>query len=386
ARGAVRIGLANLAGPRSAARTAAPAIGLGVGLLAAVVLIQSSLLRQVAEIAPKTAPALVFTEIPGAEAARFDRVVAAAFGTPLTADTYLRAPFFTGRIVRIHGEPVNRKAVDERERWAYDNDISISAIGPEPKDPQIVEGRWWPADYAGPPLLAMEVEAARAGGLKVGDAVTLLVLGREIEAKLAVLRKVEMSGFGANFPLILTPSALEGAELRHVAIAKADREQEARVTRALGVDFPEVNVISVREQLEAATGLFDRLALAIRAAAAVAALAGLLVLAGAIAARAQARVREASILKVLGAARWQVLGAYVLEYGAVGLIAGAAGVALGALAAWPVVTQVFKAQWAVDWSGVFLLVSGAALLAGLGGVAASLHALARRPAAALRTE
>ena len=89
---------------------------------------------------------------------------------------------------------------------------------------------------------------------------------------------------------------------------------------------------------------------------------------------------------MLGAARWQVLGAYVLEYGAVGLIAGAAGVALGALAAWPVVTQVFKAQWAVDWSGVFLLVSGAALLAGLGGVAASLHALARRPAAALRTE
>ncbi|WP_374576669.1 ABC transporter permease [Phenylobacterium sp.] len=386
ARGAMRIGLANLAGPRSAARTAAPAIGLGVGLLAAVVLIQSSLLRQVAEIAPKTAPALVFTEIPGGEVARFDRVVAAAFGTPLTADTYLRAPFFTGRIVRIHGKPVNRKAVDERERWAYDNDISISAIGPQPKDPQIVEGRWWPADYAGPPLLAMEVEAARGGGLKVGDAVMLSVLGREIEAKLAVLRKVEMGGFGANFPLILTPSALEGADLRHVAIAKASREQEARVTRALGADFPEVNVISVREQLEAATGLFDRLALAIRAAAAVAALAGLLVLAGAIAARAQARVREASILKVLGAARWQVLGAYVLEYGAVGLIAGAAGVALGALAAWPVVTQVFKAQWAVDWSGVFLLVSGAALLAGLGGVSASLHALARRPAAALRTE
>ncbi len=50
--------------------------------------------------------------------------------------------------------------------------------------------------------------------------------------------------------------------------------------RALGRDFPEVNVISVREQLEAATELFDRLALAVRGAAAVAALAGLLVLTG----------------------------------------------------------------------------------------------------------
>ena len=385
-RGSVRMGLANLAGPRSAARTAAPAIGLGVGLLASVVLIQSSLLRQVSEIAPKTAPAMVFTEIPGARAAEFDQVVAAAFGEPLTVENYLRAPFLTGRIVALNGKPVDTKAIAEGERWAYDNDISISAIGPEPPSADVVEGRWWPDAYTGPPLLAMEIEAAKAGGLKVGDTVTLSVLGREIEARLAALREVDVGGFGASFPLVLTPSALEGAELRHVAIAKGGEDQEARVIRALGRDFPEVNVISVREQLEAATELFDRLALAIRGAAAVAALAGLLVLTGAIAARAQARTREASILKVLGASRLQILSAYVLEYGAVGVIAGLTGVGLGCLAAWPVVTLVFKADWAVDWTGVAALVGGAAVLAGLGGVLASLHALAKRPAAALRAE
>ena len=184
----------------------------------------------------------------------------------------------------------------------------------------------------------------------------------------------------------MTPSALAGADLRQVAIAKASKAQEAAVIRALGRDFPEVNVISVREQLEAATDLFDRLALAIRGAAAVAALAGLFVLAGAIAARAQARTREAAILKALGASRGQILAAYVLEYGAVGVIAGAAGVALGYAAAWPVVTLVFQAQWSVDWSGVAALVGGAALIAALGGLAASLQALSKRPAAALRAE
>ncbi len=385
-RGSLRMGLANLAGPRSAARTAAPAIGLGVGLLAAVVLIQSSLLRQVAEVAPKTAPAMVFTEIPGSRVAEFDRVVGTAFGEKLTVDNYLRAPFLTGRIIALNGKPVDRKAIAEKERWAYDNDISISAIGAEPPSAEVIEGRWWPAAYAGPPLLAMEIEAAKAGGLKVGDTVTLSVLGRDIEAKLAVLRKVDVGGFGASFPLVLTPSSLDGADLRHVAIAKGGKAQEASAIRALGREFPEVNVISVREQLEAATDLFDRLALAIRGAAAVAALAGLLVLTGAIAARAQARTREASILKVLGASRLQILSTYVLEYGAVGIIAGLTGVALGCLAAWPVVTLVFKADWAVDWTGVAALVGGAALMAGLGGVLASLHALAKRPAAALRAE
>ena len=385
-RGSLRIGLANLAGPRSAARTATPAIGLGVALLAAVVLIQSSLLSQVATIAPKTAPALVFTEIPGDRTAQFDTDVRQAFGAPLTADNYLRAPFATGRIVRVKGQPVDVKTIKDGERWAYDNDITLSAIGPEPPEANILSGKWWAADYDGPPLIAMEAKAAAGAGLKVGDEITVSVLGREIDAKIAVLRHVDLAGFGPGFPLILDPHALEGAPLSNVAIAKASRAQEAAVIKALGRDFPAVNVISVREQLEAATDLFERLALAVRGAAAVAALAGLLVLAGAIAAGARARAREAATLKVLGAARGQILAAYGVEYGAVGLIAGVAGVALGYAAAWPVVVKVFDATWTVDWGGVAALIGGAAGFAAAGGLLAAMQALSRRPAPVLRAE
>ena len=386
ARGPLRIGLANLAGPHSAARTASPAIGLGVALLAAVVLIQSSLLAQVSEVAPRTAPALVFTDIPGERSAEFDAAVARAFGQPLTPKNYLREPFVTGRITRVRGAPVDPARIPRADRWAYDSDITMSAIGARPDGAGILEGRWWPATYAGPPLLALDIEAAKGARIKLGDAVTLSVLGRDIEARVAVLRRVDFGGFGASFPLVLTPSAFAGADLRQVAIAKASKAQEAAVTQALGAGFPQVNVISVREQLEAATELFDHLALAVRSAAAVAALAGLLVLTGAIAARARARTREAAILKVLGASRAQILAAYVLEYGAVGVIAGAAGVALGYAAAWPVVVKVFKAQWSLDWAGVAALLAAAALVSGVGGLLAAFQALSKRPAPALRAD
>jgi putative ABC transport system permease protein len=386
ARGPARIGLANLAGPHSAARTASPAIGLGVGLLACVVLIQSSLLAEVSEVAPRTAPALVFTDVPGDQAQAFDRTVAAAFGQPLTSANYLRAPFLTGRIVKVRGAVIDPKSLPQRERWAYDNDVSLSALGPEPPNPGITAGHWWAANYAGPPLLALDEDVARGARIKVGDAVTLSVLGNEIETRVAALRKVEFGSFGASFPLVTTPSAFQGAVLHQVAIAKASRAQEARVTRALAANFPEVNVISVRDQLETATALFDKVAIAVRGAAAVAALAGLLVLAGAIAARARERVREAATLKVLGASRAQILAAYVLEYGAVGAVAGMAGVALGYAAAFPVVTHVFEAHWSVDWAGVAALLAGAAALAGIGGVLAAFQALSKRPAPALRTE
>lgn len=386
ARGAVRIALANLAGPRSAARTAAPAIGLGVALLAAVVLIQSSLLRQISIVAPQTAPSLVFTEIQGDRAAAFDAEVARAYGRPLTTDTYLRAPFMTGRIMAVRGEPIDIATIPQNAKWAYDNDISVSAIGPEPPNAGILKGRWWPADYSGPPLVAMGRDPAAGKNIRIGDPITIQVLGSEIEAKVAVIRNVDFGSFGASFPLVLTPNALEGAVPRQVAIAKASKAEEQRVIRMLGADFPEVNVISVREQLEAATELFDKVALAVRGAAAVALMAALLVLAGGIAARAQERTREAATLKVLGASRVQVLSAYVIEYGLVGLIAGAAGVGLGYAAAWPVVVLVFEAKWSVDWGGVATLLGGASALAATGGLLASFQALSKRPAPALRSE
>ncbi len=384
ARGATRLGLANLAGPGSAARTASPAVGLGVALLAAVVLIQSSLLSEVREVAPRTAPSLVFTEIPADSGPRFDAEVAAALG-PLTTDNYLRMPLFSGRVTAVKGRPVVRR---RGERLDFDMQMSVAGAPPQgtTRSLGVVSGAWWPADYAGPPLASISEGMAEAGRLKVGDEMTVSALGADIQARVASIRRVDVGAFGPSFQVILDPHALAGAALRQIAIAKTDKAGEERVLRRLGQSFPEVDVISVREQLEAATDLFDRLALAVRGAAAVAALAGVLVLAGAIAAGARARAREAALLKVLGAARGQVLMAYAVEYGAVGLIAGAAGVALGAAAAWPVVVKVFEARWSVDWAGVVALAGGAMLLAGLGGTLAALQALAKRPAPVLRAE
>jgi putative ABC transport system permease protein len=385
-RGMLRIGLANLAGPGSAARTAAPAIGLGLALVSAVVLVQSSLIDQVAKVAPRSAPSLVFTGIPPDRAVAFDREVEAAAGRPLDRASYLRAPFFSGRIVAVNGATIDTARMDPADRWAYDHDIGMSALGAQPHEAGVVRGAWWGADYAGPPLAAVSVDVAKGARLKLGDRVDLDILGRRITARVAVLRHVDVAGFGASFPVILDPAALAGAQLKTVAIARVSPQAESRITRALGADFPQVNVISVREALAEVAQIFDRLALAVRAAAGVAALAGLLVLAGAIAARAPARAREAAVLKVLGATPLQILCAYGVEYGVVGLIAGLAGAALGWAAAWPLVTQVFRAAWSVDVGGLLAVILGSAALAGAGGIIAAAAALGRRPAPVLRAD
>ncbi|MEN5362387.1 ABC transporter permease [Brevundimonas intermedia] len=383
--GSVRLGLANLAGPRSAARTASPAIGLGVALLAMVVLIQSSLLGQITEVAPRSAPSVVFTEIPADRGAAFDAKVAQVMANP-GPDRYRRLPLLTGRIVRLKSAPVDLEALPQGERWAFDQDILLTALAGAPDDANLVSGRWWAADYAGPPQIALSRDLAEAADLKVGDNLTLQLLGREMDVRIAALRRTEPGGFGTNFLLVLNAAAVEGANPRSVAIARASPAEERAITQTLGADFREVNIISVREQLEAAATLFDRLALAIRGAAAVAGLAGLLVLVGAIAAGVRERAREAAVLKVLGGSHAQILTAYLVEYSLVGAIAGLAGLLLGAAGAWPVVTLAFKATWSMDWAGVVLLLTGATGIAALGGGLAALHALSRRPAPVLRSD
>ncbi|HTI67282.1 MAG TPA: FtsX-like permease family protein [Caulobacteraceae bacterium] len=383
--GPVRMGLANLAGPASAARTVSPSIGLGVALLTVVLILQSTLLAQVREAAPNNAPAMVFTQIRADQAAAFDQAAARVMG-PLTPDNFRRMPFATGRIVGVGGQPVRRDRIAPEGRWAFDQDIGMSAIGPAPPDAHVTAGSWWPADYAGPPRLMMNEEIAKAAGLKPGDRVTLSVLGRELEATISGLRKVEFGGFGANFALILDPSALEGAALTQVAVVKTDKAGSIRLDRALGRGFANVNVFNVREQLEAAGKLLDQLAWGVRGAAAVVAAAGLLVLVGATAATAERRRREGAILKVLGATRGQALTASVVEYGAVGVIAAATGVLLGTLAAWPVVVLAFHFAWRFDWAVLTVLAPLTAGLTALGGALAALPALAQRPAPVLRRE
>jgi putative ABC transport system permease protein len=292
----------------------------------------------------------------------------------------------SGRIVAIDGAPVRRETIGREGRWAFDQDVGLSVIGPEPADARITAGRWWPADYAGPPELMLNQEIAKAAGLKPGDKVTLSVLGREIEAVIAGLRDVEFGRFGVSFPLVLSPSALAGADLSQMAMAKADEAQATRLNRVLGARFPTVNVFDVREQLEAAGELLDQLSFGVRGAAAVVAVAGLLVLIGATTATADRRTRDAAILKVLGATRGQALAASVVEYGAVGLIAAVSGVLIGCATAYPVVTYAFEFGWRFDWSVVTVLLPLTIVLTAAAGALAALPVLAQRPAPVLRRD
>ncbi|RZK94066.1 MAG: FtsX-like permease family protein, partial [Methylobacterium sp.] len=221
-----------------------------------------------------------------------------------------------------------------------------------------------------------------------GSRVTVNVLGRNLTATIANLRKVEWRNLGINFVMVFSPGTFRGAPHSDLATLTlpggTDGAVENRILRDVAKAFPSVTSVRVKDALDAVGDLVGRLVLAIRGASAVAVLASLFVLAGAIAAGHRARLYDAVVLKVLGATRGRLLAAYGLEYGALGLVTALFGLLAGTLAGWVIVTRVMRLDFVLDLSGALAAAAAAVVLAVVLGLAGTWRILGQKPAPYLR--
>ena len=92
----------------------------------------------------------------------------------------------------------------------------------------------------------------------------------------------------------------------------------------------------------------EQFSLAIRVAASVALVTSVLVLAGALAAGNRNRLHDAVVLKMLGATRRTLVGAYALEYLLIGLATAVFAILAGSVAAWFVVDTMMNLTFAPE--------------------------------------
>lgn len=376
-----RIALANLHRPGAQTGRLVVALGLGLTLFTTLAVIETNLAGQIRTTIPAKAPSFFLLDIPVEEIGRFRTLAhrAAPKGELVTI------PSLRGSVVALGGRRVADMAEIPPEAWFLRGDRGLTYSAALPEGSRIVEGRWWPADYSGPPLISLDVAAARAAGVKVGDSLTVSVLGREIEARIASLREIDWDTLGFNFVIVFAPGTLESAPHSFMATISMPEAEERPFSRAVSNAFPSVSAIRVKEVVETVGALLVQLAAAVRAAASVAILAGIAVLVGALAASRRARTYDSVILKTLGATRPRILAAMAAEFAALALVVSLVALALGSAAGWWVVVRIFELDWAPDWgvvAGTLAAGAGVTLVLGLLG---SLPALAARPARALRT-
>jgi putative ABC transport system permease protein len=378
-----RMALAAIHRPGALTPSVVLSLGLGLTALVALTLIDANMRAELRHSEPGVTPSFFFLDVRGADAGAFvDFVRREAPGVKIS-----ETPMMRGRFVRLGDRPVEQVKPSDKVAWALEGDRGVTFAERPPEGSEVVAGAWWPADYSGPPLVSMEKEVAEGLGLHLGDTVVVNVLGRDISAKLANLRKVNWRSFAINFVLVYSPNALKGApytELVSASLPSAAAAAELKLMRGVARDFPNVASVRVREAMENVETLVMKLALAIRAATGVALTTSVLVLAGALAANRRARLADATILKILGATRGRLTTMFLIEYALLGLATAAFGVAAGTIAAYWVAARIMELDFVFDWRAALAAAAGGlAITVGLGMIGAW-RILSQKPAAFLR--
>lgn len=376
----------NLGAPGGLTRAVVLSLGSGLSLLMAVALVDASLVKELSGRIPDNSPDYFVLDIPKQDMAKFLAVTEdKAPGTIVK-----EAPMLRGRLVSLKGVPVEQIKPPSEAEWVLNGDRGITYASDVPEGSKVVEGEWWPADYSGENLVSFEADLGKLLGLKIGDTITVNVLGRNITAKIANFREVEWESLAINFVLVFTPPTLAGAPTNRLATVTLPKgsslETQAGLSRALAQAFPTITEIRVRDAIESFNAIFAKIMLAVRVAGGVTLIAGALVLAGALATAQRRRILEAVILKALGATQARILTAHALEYGLLALVTAGFAVALGTAAAWSTLTFVMDVPFSFSLTALAQAMSVALGLVLVFGGLGTWQVLRARPVPYLRSE
>ena len=251
----LRLAIANIHRPGALTPSVMLSLGLGLALLVTVVEIDGNLHRELADALPDKAPSFFFLDIPAADADRFD-----AFARDQApGSTVERVPMLRGRIVAANGVPADGSQAGRR--------IALGAA----RRPRHHLRHRRPGRFAHRRRPVVErrlfrrsrwcrsrTGRRRISNLKIGDTVTVNVLGRNITARIANLRAVDWENLGINFVLVFSPGTFDGAPHSDIAtLTFADggtTAEETALIKALADAFPTVTAVRVKDALDAVGG------------------------------------------------------------------------------------------------------------------------------------
>jgi putative ABC transport system permease protein len=379
----LRHGLANLYRPGNQSAAVMAALGTGVMLILAVYLMQAALLRDLHETASPKLPNVFLIDVTTDEVAGVKEFFAHQPGANQAAGQSLDLmPVVTGRFVSLNGKPLEELKEEHFPRWILVN-ARLTWADAAPAGDKITQGKWWTNPGAGE--LAVNEGVAERLHLGVGSAVELEVGGRVRALKVAAIYRADGQHLGAQVSFVLPSGQLKDEAATWYGGAHVDPRQVANMERGLFAAYPTVSVINLADVLERIESVVDQITFVVRFLAGFSIFAGLTILASSIAGTRFRRMREAVVLKTLGATRMRVVRTFSVEFSVLGLLAGSVGVVFANLLT-RVLLHKLEVGFHIEWRATLIALVGTALLATATGWIASYRILGLRPLEVLREE
>jgi len=382
----VRQGVANLYRPGSQTRAVTLALGFGAFLVSTVYLVRSNLLRDLDVRSAAARANVLFFDVQEDQAAGLDSLVRArGYATPggLT-------PIVTMRVAAVNGRPTAQLLADtarHRAPWPLRREYRSTYRTTLGSAERVTAGRFFRGDGAGAavPEVSLENGVARELGARLGDTVTWDVSGVQVRTRLTSLRDVTWARFEPNFFAVFQPAALQAAPKQFVLLAEVpSADGVARLQRDVVTRYPNVASVDLSLVQRTVGRIVDRVGTAVRFLGAFCLAMGIPVLFSAVAATRRERVRDAVLLKTLGATRAQITRILLAEYATLGVLGAVAGMLLSFGGAWALARWIFHQPFRPDWGaalGVAAILTAVTVAIGL---LTGRDAYRGTPAAALR--
>ena len=385
---ALRHAVLQLRRPGSQMRIVLLAVGLGSFFIIGVRSLQQNLITQFAVNINPESPDMFLLDI---QQDQVEKVRAAVIAHQEPGGGQPRLlPVLRARVVGVEGREVNLENYEDvRGRGSLGREYTITYRAELERNEKVVAGQIWEPTPSDQPEVSIEQFINESFKINIGDTVRFDVLGRVISAKVTSVRFVEWSDSRAGgFMFVFRPGVLEKAPHSFIGFLKGPQDPgaRARLQTALVGAAPNLSVIDGREIIDAIKTVVDNVTLAVSVVGTLVLLSGLLILIGAVAMTKFRRVYEAAIFKTLGATRRLIAAVLLLEYGLLGLLAGAIGAAGAVGLTWAISRYAldipFRPLVGLSVAGVVIT----ALVVATVGVVSSWEVLQRKPLATLRAE
>ena len=378
----LRHGLANLYRPGNQSAAVLAALGTGVMLILSVYLMQAQLLREIRETASPKLPNIFLVDVTTDEVAGVKAFFARQAGVNQALDLM---PVVAGRFVSINGQPVEQLQGQHYPRRMLEH-AELTWADTAPEGDKVIQGTWWTTQADGNVAeLAVNEGVARRLHLGVGSAVELETGGVSRHLKVSAIYRADGQHMGARVDFVLPSGQLKDQPATWYGGVHIDPKQVATMERALFAAYPTVTVINLADVLQRIESVVDQITFVVRLLAGFSILAGLTILASSIASTRFRRMREAVVLKTLGATRMRIVRTFSVEFSVLGLLAGMVGVAFANLLTRVLLLRL-EVPFHIEWGATIIALLGTAVLATATGWIASYRILGLRPLEVLREE
>ena len=230
-------------------------------------------------------------------------------------------PMVRARLTHINGVALRQKvSKEEADKAGINRELNLSWAEELPRHNRISAGQWWTVQNRSDGV-SVESKLAQRLNIQLGDKLQFLQGANTFSARVTSLREVDWDRMEPTFYMLFTPEQLWDYPKTYMTSFYLEPAQQS-LMQDWTQQFPQAIVLDLQAMIEQIRGIMHRVALALNGVLGLVLLGSALVLISTVQHSLAERQHENAVLRALGASRQLLRRALLLEFAALGFIAG----------------------------------------------------------------